>query len=97
MLQYARIDASEGININKTSESKECMLCHNWYFKDISFKFQPYLCNGCHAVSMMAYELKKIAILNEKGVDYRCILWGISWDETANRLNNSVSKDKGVL
>ena len=44
------------------------------HFKDIRYKFQPYLCNGCHAVSMMAYELKNIAILNAKGVDYRCIL-----------------------
>ena len=59
MRKYDRIDVSEGIDINKTSESKECMLCHYWYFKD-SFKFQPYLCNGCHAVSMMAYELKTL-------------------------------------
>ena len=97
MLQYDRIDVSEGIDINKTNESKECMLCHYWYFKDVGYKFQPYLCNGCHAVSMMAYELKNIAILNAKGVDYRCILWGISRDEAVNRLNNSVLEDKGVL
>ena len=69
------------------------MLCHYWYFKDVSFKFQSYLCSGCHAVSMMVYELKNIA----KGVDYRCILWGISRDEAVNRLNNSVLEDKGVL
>ena len=59
MLQYDRIDLLEEIDINKTSESKKCMLCHYWYFKDSNFKFQPYLCNGCHAVSMMACELKK--------------------------------------
>ena len=46
---------------------------------------------------MMAYELKSIAILNVKGVDYRCILWGITRDEAVNRLNNSVLEDKGVL
>ena len=97
MLQCDRIDVSEGIDINKTSESKECVLCHYWYFKDISYKFQPYLCNGCHAVSMMADELKNIAILNAKIVDYRCILWGISRDEDVNRLNNSVLEDEGVL
>ena len=56
MLQYDSIDVSEGIDINKTSESKDCMLCHYWYFKDIGHKFQPYLCNGYHAVSMMTYE-----------------------------------------
>ena len=54
MLQYDRIDVSEGIDINETSESKECMLCHYWYFIDVGYKFQPSACNGCHAVSMMA-------------------------------------------
>ena len=97
MLQYDRIDVSEGININETSESKECMLCHYWYSKNVGYKFQPYICNDCHAVSMMAYELKNIAILNAKDVNYRCILWGISRDEAVNRLNNSVLENKGVL
>ena len=60
------------------------MLCHYWYFKDLGYKFQPYLFRGCHAVSMMAYELKNIAILNVKGVDYRFILRSISRDEIAN-------------
>ena len=97
MLQYNGIDASEGIDTDKTSASKTCMLCHYRYFKDFGYKFQPYVCNGCHAVSMMAYELKNIAILNAKGVDYRCILWGISKNDAINRLNNSVLEDKGVL
>ena len=42
MLQYNRIDVSEGTDINKISTSKECMLCHYWYFKDVGYKFQPY-------------------------------------------------------
>ena len=46
---------------------------------------------------MMAYELENIAILNVKGVNYRCALWGISSDEAVNRLNNSVLEDKGAL
>ena len=97
MLQYDWIDVSEEIDINKTSESKECMLSHYWYFKDIDYKFQPYICNGCHAVSRMAYKLKNIAIWNAKGADNRCVLWGISRDEDVNRLNNSVLEDKDVL
>ena len=97
MLQYNRIDVSEGSDVNKTSKSKECMLYHYCHFKDLGYKFQPYLCNGCHAMSTMAYELKNIAILNAKGVDYRCILWGISRNEGVNRLNNSVLEDKGIL
>ena len=97
MLQYEKMDVSEGIDTNKTSVSKECMLCHYWYFKDVGFKFEPYVCNKFHDVLMTAYELKNIAILNVKGVDFRYILWGISRGEAANRLNNSVLEDKGVL
>ena len=74
MLQYEKIDVSDGINNNKTSASKECMLCHYWYFKDIVFKFEPHVCNKCHDELMTAYELKNIAILNVKCVDFRCIL-----------------------
>ena len=33
MIQYKRIDISEGINFNKMSKSLEC-ICHYWYFKD---------------------------------------------------------------
>ena len=32
MLEYDRIDISEGIDINKSNELKECMLCHYWCF-----------------------------------------------------------------
>ena len=39
MLQYNRTDVSEGIDISKTSASKEYDLCHYWYFKDICFKY----------------------------------------------------------
>ena len=46
---------------------------------------------------MMAYELKNIARLNAKGVDYRYILWSIIRDEAVNRLNNSVLEDKDVI
>ena len=35
MLQYDRIDVPEGIDINKANESKECLRCHYWYFKDV--------------------------------------------------------------
>ena len=48
-------------------------------------------------VLMTAYELKSTVILNVKGVDFGCILWGTSRDEVINRLNNSVLDDKGVL
>ena len=38
MLEYNRIDISEGIDVNKIKASKECKICHYWYVKDIGFK-----------------------------------------------------------
>ena len=73
MLQYKNIDVSERIDSNKTIVSKECMLCHYWYFKDVRFKFELHVCNKCHDVLVTAYDLKNIAILNAKGADFRCI------------------------
>ena len=78
MLQYKRIDVSEGIDVNKTSSSKECMLCHYWFFKDIGFKFEEHICNGCHDLLTIAYGLGNITILGSKGATFRCILWSIS-------------------
>ena len=97
MIRYQKIDISEGIDVNKTSASKECELCHYWFFKDIGFKFEEHVCNKCHNLLIIAYSLKDIAILNAKGNTFRCILMGISKNEGLKRLNNSVTYDKGVL
>ena len=43
MLEYDRTEISEGININKTNVSKECDVCHYWYFLDKGFRYEPYL------------------------------------------------------
>ena len=96
-LQYEKIDVSEGIDVNKSNKSKECMIFHYWYFKDIGYKFEPYVCNGCHDISMMAYQLENIAILNVKGVDYRCVFWNMTKDDAINMLGNSKVDDKGTL
>ena len=97
MLQYERIGISEGIDTNKTSASKECMLCHYCHFENTGYKFESNIFNKCHDIFMTAYELKNIAILNVKGVDYRCILRGISRNKAVNILNSSVLEDKCVL
>ena len=40
MIYYDRMDVSEGIEVNKTSKSKECSICHYWHFLGKGFKFQ---------------------------------------------------------
>ena len=37
MLEYYRIDISEGIDIKKRNASKECDICYYWYFLDKKF------------------------------------------------------------
>ena len=85
MLQYQKIDVSEGIDVNKTSASKECKLCHYWFFKDIEFKFEEHVCNKCHDLLTIAHSLKDIAILSAKGVSFGCILMGISKNKALKR------------
>ena len=45
MPEYERIAISEGIDVTKTNLSNECDIYHCWYFKDIGFKYEPYLFN----------------------------------------------------
>ena len=71
MLEYNRIDISEGIDTNKTNKSKECMLCHCWYFKDVGYKFQPYLCNGCHSLMQKVVSFNNIAVVYVKNNAYK--------------------------
>ena len=74
MLQYQKINVSEGINVNKTSASKECEFCHSWFFQDIGFKFEEHICNRLQDFLTMAYSLKNIATLSAKGATFRCLL-----------------------
>ena len=90
MLYYDRIDISEGIDVNKTITSKECDVCHYWYFLNYSFKFQPNICNGSHGLLMMYMNLSDIAILNFKGSHYRCIVNLICKNETINLMKNLI-------
>ena len=99
MLRYQKIDVSEGIDVNKTSASEECELRLYWFLKDVGFKFEKHICNGCHDLLTMAYSLKHslVAILSEKGATFRCVLMGISKNESLKTLKNSVTYDRGVL
>ena len=58
MLRYEKIDVSEGIDVNKTSASEECELRLYWFLKDVGFKFEKHICNGCHDLLTMDYSLK---------------------------------------
>ena len=63
MLVYERIDISDGMDINKSYESKECTLCHYWYFLYESFSYGPYLCDGCYNINVKNVRNLKILLL----------------------------------
>ena len=69
MIYFDRIDISEGIDVDKTSASKECDIFHYWYFLNYNFTFQPNVCNRCHDLFVMSINLSDIAILNVEGSD----------------------------
>ena len=75
MLWHDSIDISEGIDFNKTNASKECKICHYWYFKNICFKYEPYLCNDCHGFMHKAISFNDFAIAYVKGSVYRVHFW----------------------
>ena len=98
MLEYDGIDISEGIDINKRNASKECKICHYWYFKDIGFKYESYLCNGCHGLMEKAISFNDGAIVYVKESAYRIYFWYMIKDDTTSIMNNSNLIDKvGVL
>ena len=72
------------------------MIYHYWYFTDIGFKYQPYVCTGCHHFSMIVQKFDFV-ILEIKDVDYRCYAVGMNKEDAANLLNNSALGNKEVF
>ena len=98
MLEYDKIDVSEGIDLNKTNESKECMLCHYWYFLNKSFSYGPYFCDGCYNIVKKFITFKHIAIVHVKESVYRIYFQDINKREATKLMANSNLIDKkGIL
>ena len=61
-------------------------------FFNHGFKFQDYVCNGCHDLTMLSVNISDIAIIIVKNFDYRCIIHSISKSDAINLSKNSVLK-----
>ena len=94
MLEYGKIDISEGIDINKTNASKECDICHYWDFLDKNFNYESYLCNGCHDLMQKPMNFNDVAIVSIKGNNYRIHFWYMSKDDAITIMNNSGLNEK---
>ena len=89
MLEYYRKDISERIDIDKANASKECEICHYWYFLDKSFNYELYLCNGSHDLMQKSMNFNNVAIASIKGNDYRNHFCYMSKDDAINIIKNS--------
>ena len=94
MLEYDRIDISEGIDTNKTSALKDFSSCHYWYILNKNFNYDSYLCNGCHDLMQKAMSFTNIAIVSIKDNDYRIHFYHISKNDAITVMTNSDLNDK---
>ena len=97
MLVYEKIDISDGIDVDMSDKSKECMLCNYCYFLDKSFSYGRYLCDRCyHMMQKCSSKLKNIAIVRVKESAYR-ICFSFMSKRKANKLLTSLIDKKGIL
>ena len=59
-----KIDVPERIDVDKTDALKECGICQYYYFLDKGFKYEPYLCNGCHDLTQKVVNFNNVAMIS---------------------------------
>ena len=95
MLEYDRIDLSEGIDNKKFKETSiECSLGKFYYFLDKNFNYGPYLCNGCYDMSLKAISMQNLATINHNGNAYRINFAFVRKKDAFNLIKNAVIIDK---
>ena len=98
MVQYKRINISEGIDLKKTNKSKECMLCHYWYFLHKKFSYGPYLCDDYYNFSQKSRDFKNITIVHILKNAYRIYFLCMSKRKAKKKKTNSnLINKKGIL
>ena len=95
MLEYDRIDISEGIDTNQNLlTSKKCYLYSYWYFINKNLNYQKYMCNGCHDMSMKAISMHNLYIGYNNGNVYRINFVFMSTNDALNLIKNAIIIDK---
>ena len=72
------------VKVNKGEHSVKCRVYIYYYFREIGFKYQPYVCNGFFVITI-------------KNVDHRVYIIGADKKATVLILKNSDLSDKGAL
>ena len=99
MLEYHRIDLSEGIDIKKCKETpRERSLCKFYYFLDKNVNYGPYLCNGCYDMSLKGISMQNLAIINHNRNVYRVNFAFMRKKDPFNLIKNAlIINKKGTL
>ena len=87
MLKYDKIDITEGIDVDKTNKSRECMFCHYWYYLNKNFSHGPFTCDDCHNIGPKPTDFKNIAIVRVKKSAYRIYFKDISKHKAKKLMN----------
>ena len=87
MLKYDRVHTSEGIDVDKTNKSKECMFCHYWYFLNKNFSYGPFTCDGCYDIVQRSTDFKDIPIVHIRHNAYRIYFQHMSKHEAKKTMN----------
>ena len=94
MLKYDEIDITEGIDVDKTNKSRECMFCHYWYYLNKNFIYGPFTCDGCYNIVQKSTDFKNIAIVRVKKSAYRIYFKDISKHKAKKLMNKFDLIDK---
>ena len=90
MLEYDRIDISEGIDVPECNEtSRKCSLCKFDYFLNKNFNYQTYLCDGYHDISIKTTSMQNLAIIHHEGNAYRVNFVFMGKNDAFNLIKNS--------
>ena len=91
MLYYDRTDLNKGIALANSNNSKECTVCHYWFFNH-GFKYHNSVCNDCHILLMLFVNISDNVVKED---DHCCSIHDISKSEAIHLLENFVCDDCG--
>ena len=84
----------EGTDVNKNNGLCECIIFHYWYLVDISFRFQPKVCNACRDLMQKSMSFNGVATVSLKGNDHIIHFLYMSKDEAINVLESAELRKK---
>ena len=98
MLKYDKIDITEGIDLDKTNKSRECMSCHYCYYLNKNFSYGPFTFDGCYNLVQRSTDFKNIVISHVKKSAYRVYFKDISKHKAKKIMNkfNLVGKTGNI-